>query len=193
MPGAALIPPGGPCRAGCYGKLPARGDFVRAGLSRRFTDPWDAWVQSVLPASRGILGSGWVAAWLAAPVWRFRLAAGVCGPDPVVGVWLASVDGVGRYFPLVLARTGPGGPGFLAAAERIGLAAVAGDVSPDEVAARLRLAADADTLPGEATAAASLWWTGDAPRRPHAVLGLPALPDARTFAAMLDATNEVTP
>ena len=32
-------------RAGLFGKLPARGDFVRENLPRDFTDSWDAWWQ----------------------------------------------------------------------------------------------------------------------------------------------------
>ena len=33
-------------RRGFYGKLPARGDFVRAALPRDFTDRWDAWLSA---------------------------------------------------------------------------------------------------------------------------------------------------
>ena len=43
--------------AGFYGKLPARGDFVRAGLPRDFIDPWDAWLQSVIAGSRTLVQS----------------------------------------------------------------------------------------------------------------------------------------
>ena len=49
---------------GFFGKLPARGDFVRAGLTRGFIEPWDSWLRQVMPASRGILGETWTAAWL---------------------------------------------------------------------------------------------------------------------------------
>ncbi|MGH7155184.1 MAG: type VI secretion system-associated protein TagF, partial [Acetobacteraceae bacterium] len=37
---------------GLFGKLPARGDFIRIGLPRDFTDPWDEWLRLVLSASR---------------------------------------------------------------------------------------------------------------------------------------------
>ena len=93
-------------RCGFFGKLPARGDFVRAGLPRSFIDPWDAWLQQVLPASRRILGEAWEPAWLEAPVWRFALPPNLCGPEPVVGLWLPSVDRAGRYFPLMLGCAG---------------------------------------------------------------------------------------
>ena len=57
--------------AGFYGKLPARGDFVRVGLPRDFTEPWDGWLQSVIAGSRSLMGDAWLPAFLEAPVWRF--------------------------------------------------------------------------------------------------------------------------
>src|SRR5439155_21328721 len=64
---------------GFCGKLPARGDFVTAGLPRRFTEAWHDWLQRVLAASRRALGEDWLAAWLEAPVLRFALSPGTCG------------------------------------------------------------------------------------------------------------------
>ncbi len=49
-PAAPAIP------VGFFGKLPARGDFVRQGLPRSFTDTWDAWVAGALAGSRDRLG-----------------------------------------------------------------------------------------------------------------------------------------
>ena len=37
-----------------------------------------------------------------ASAWRFVCAAGACGPEPVIGLMVPSVDRVGRYFPLTL-------------------------------------------------------------------------------------------
>ena len=51
------------------------------------------------PRSRDALGEGWLETYLTAPVWRFALAAGCCGPA-AAGIWLPSVDRVGRYYPL---------------------------------------------------------------------------------------------
>ena len=70
---AARLPVPGDVTAGFYGKLPARGDFVRAGLPRDFTDPWDDWLQSVIAGSRSLMGDAWLPAFLEAPVWRFTL------------------------------------------------------------------------------------------------------------------------
>jgi type VI secretion system protein ImpM len=127
--------------SGFFGKLPSRGDFVRGGLPRSFTEPWDAWLRDVLPASRAVLGDEWVPAWLEAPVWRFALAPDVCGPEQVLGLWMPSMDRAGRYFPLVLARTGGDwdipGEDFLAMAEGFGRVAIADGWPPDMLMKRL--------------------------------------------------------
>ena len=89
--------------AGFYGKLPAEGDFVTRRLPWEFTSAWDHWLQQGLQASRETLGAQWLESYLSAPIWRFQLAAGVCGPMGWRGLFFASVDRVGRYFPLTLA------------------------------------------------------------------------------------------
>ena len=66
---------------GLCGKLPARGDFVRRGLPRGFAEPWDAWWDAALQLVRAA-DVRWVEAWLGAPVWRFLLPPGACGPWP---------------------------------------------------------------------------------------------------------------
>ena len=100
MPGEPL----GAAKAGFYGKLPARGDFVSRRLPRSFVEPWDAWLQQGFASSRDHLGDGWLEAYLTSPIWRFVLAPGVCGPAGVAGVVMPSVDSVGRYFPLTIAQ-----------------------------------------------------------------------------------------
>jgi type VI secretion system protein ImpM len=40
--------------AGLFGKLPARGDFVRENLPRDFTDGWDGWWQRGLGEVRSL-------------------------------------------------------------------------------------------------------------------------------------------
>ena len=113
-------------RAGLFGKLPARGDFVRENLPRDFTDVWDAWWQRGLGETQHLPRDEWIAAWLEAPVWRFLLPPGLCGRNGVLGIWLPSVDKAGRYSPLTIAATAPGDwapsvgamTSFLAAAEQ---------------------------------------------------------------------------
>ncbi|WP_191490195.1 type VI secretion system-associated protein TagF [Pseudomonas sp. FEN] len=90
--------------AGFYGKLASRGDFVSRGLPQSFIQPWDAWLASGLLASQQQLGADWLNVYLVSPLWRFVLAAGVCGPDALAGVLMPSIDRVGRYFPLTVAQ-----------------------------------------------------------------------------------------
>lgn len=88
--------------AGFYGKLPCKGDFLQRRVSQEFVDAWDPWLQQSLHVSRQQLQDRWLDVYLTSPVWRFALAAGVCGSGAYAGVMLPSVDRVGRYFPLTL-------------------------------------------------------------------------------------------
>jgi type VI secretion system protein ImpM len=88
--------------AGFYGKLPCKGDFLQRRVSQEFVDVWDPWLQQALHLSRQQLQDRWLDVYLTSPVWRFALAAGVCGSGAYAGVMLPSVDRVGRYFPLTL-------------------------------------------------------------------------------------------
>ena len=186
---------------GFHGKIPARGDFVQSGLPRRFVEPWDTWMQRGLTASRADLGEDWLPAWLEAPVWRFALVPGLCGPHAVLGLWLPSVDRVGRYFPLTLAALVPdadpatlieAGGGFLAAAEEAGRAALADDLAPEVLALRLAAAVgaaceDAGVTPARCPPVGGLWWSEGGPRVPAGAFAAEALPEAARFTAMLDA------
>src|SRR5260370_20568352 len=92
---------------GLFGKLPSHGDFLRRRASDAFVDAWDAWLRECLAASREALGERWLDVYLTSPAWRFALAAGTCGPAPVIGLMVPSVDRVGRYFPLTLVANLP--------------------------------------------------------------------------------------
>lgn len=191
---------------GFCGKLPARGDFVTAGLLRSFVEAWYDWLQLVLATSRRALGEDWDAAWLEAPIWRFALSPGICGPDSVLGLWMPSVDRVGRHFPLTFAAlTGNADPaalireggGFLAAAEGLGLEALNCELAPDTLAAQLATAAsaepgDAGTDPELCPPAGALWWSAGSPRVPRSAFATEALPDTVAFLGMLDADAVVS-
>jgi type VI secretion system protein ImpM len=184
---------------GFYGKIPARGDFIQAGLPRSFIGPWDAWMQRMIAASRFVLGEKWLPAWLEAPVWRFALLPGVCGPGAVIGLYMPSVDCVGRYFPLTLAAVAPeteasalmqGGVGFFAAAEHAGRDALANNLPPEELTARLAdaiatWAAENAGDPALGPAHGGLWWTEGAPFVSARRFSSTGLPDENTFVAML--------
>lgn len=186
MPLAVSLAP----RVGFCGKLPARGDFVTRSLPRGFVDPWDAWLETVIPGSRSILGEEWLPCWREAPIWRFGLPAGHAGPDAVGGVLLPSIDRSGRPWPLTLAvvlpsqRLAPVLPAaWTLAAEAAGLAAILRDAEPDEVMATLGSAAAAPW--DEAGGMAATWWTEGAPRVPPQRFSAAALPGAASFASML--------
>jgi type VI secretion system protein ImpM len=157
----------------------------------------------MLLASRAELGEEWRPAWLEAAVWRFALPSGVCGPEPVIGLWLPSVDRVGRYFPLtfaVILRCGDvvelirDAGRFFRTAEEAGRAALEDDLPPEALAARLGevigvppLDPGIDPLP--LAAADGIWWTEGAPRVPSRVFTRRDLPDGAIFTAMLDARS----
>lgn len=172
---------------GFFGKLPCRRDFLRAGLPPAFVAAWDDWVSGGLARSRVMLGDVWEAAWLEAPVWRFALSGGLCGPVPVLGLWLPSVDGAGRYFPLTLAAVFTTGPalrdeGWLDRAETAGRTALDGDDGPAVLGEAMR----AIGVPqGEPVGAGSHWWTEGSPRVGPATLATAAMPGQDRFASML--------
>jgi type VI secretion system protein ImpM len=122
---------------GLYGKLPSHGDFLRRRTSDAFVTAWDAWLQDCMAASRASLGDRWLDVYLTSPAWRFAAAAGACGPAPLIGLVVPSVDRVGRYFPLTIVAELPGhvlpvpaasaaGP-FFARAERLVIDTLAAD------------------------------------------------------------------
>jgi len=82
---------------------------VSRRLPRSFIGPWDQWLQRGIASSREQLAEDWLDRYLGSPLWRFALAAGVCGSDAWAGVMMPSVDRVGRYFPLCLAAPLEGG------------------------------------------------------------------------------------
>jgi type VI secretion system protein ImpM len=84
-----------------YGKLPAKRDFIAIGAPREFLNAWEPWLQGAISASRTKLDDKWQSAFLTAPIWRFWLGADICGRS-VIGAFMSSLDGVGRYFPLTL-------------------------------------------------------------------------------------------
>lgn len=84
-----------------YGKVPAKRDFIAIGAPREFLNAWEPWLQGAISASRAALGDKWQPAFLTAPIWRFWLGADICGRS-VIGAFMSSLDGIGRYFPLTL-------------------------------------------------------------------------------------------
>ncbi len=181
--------PGG-VAVGFYGKLPARGDFVRAGLPRDFVERWDDWMQSVLAGSRALMGDAWLAAFLEAPVWRFALPAGMCGERPVLGLMLPSVDRAGRYFPLTFAALHDAaaetaeGNAWLDRCEAVGRGALEQDTPPQEISDMVGMPELPNCTERNADA---VWWSEGSPRVKAARMTLSTMPDAAIYAAMLGA------
>ncbi|WP_299204574.1 type VI secretion system-associated protein TagF [uncultured Tateyamaria sp.] len=89
---------------GYYGKLPFAGDFLRQGLSAAFVPGWDAWMQRMLIMASETMGeTRWHGAYLCAPIWRFSIAPGILASHGAVGVFMPSLDRVGRRFPFCIA------------------------------------------------------------------------------------------
>jgi type VI secretion system protein ImpM len=180
---------------GFFGKLPARGDFVRVGLPRDFTDRWDEWLQSVLAGSRALMGEAWLPAFLEAPVWRFALPAGMCGERAVLGLMLPSVDRAGRYFPLTFAALHGGvretaqGDAWLDRCEAIGRDALERDTPPQLISDALGL----PDLPNDGEGIDhAVWWTEGSLRVASMRMTFTAMPDAAIYAAMLGADPDAS-
>ncbi|PWC34040.1 type VI secretion system-associated protein TagF [Azospirillum sp. TSO35-2] len=190
--GQPVIGPPARGHAGCFGKLPARGDFLLRGLPRAFADPWHDWLLDGMQASRAALGEGWLGRYLNAPVWRFTLGAGVCGPLAAAGVLMPSVDKAGRHFPLTLVTLfTPGGAdtdqGWFDAAEGLALSALSHTLDVEAFVAAI--AALPAPPAGASAPAGARWWTTNGPGggeggdgRSFATAGLP---DAAAFTAFL--------
>jgi type VI secretion system protein ImpM len=92
---------------GLFGKLQTKRDFVTVDLPRSFVIIWEEWLQQAIAQSQTSLGDEWLATYLSAPLWRFRLGAKTSGEDlpggEITGVIMPSVDGIGRKFPLTVA------------------------------------------------------------------------------------------
>ena len=133
---------------GFFGKLPAHGDFIDRGLPRAFIGPWDHWLQGVIGNSRELLGTAWRDHFLVAPIWRFVLTPGICGPLGWHGLMMPSVDRVNRYFPLTIAMPhDPGAPtlahltrgaDWFSRCEEVALSALSTLVDADALLERLR-------------------------------------------------------
>jgi type VI secretion system protein ImpM len=174
-----------PEMTGYFGKLPAKGDFLRAGLPEDFVTGWDGWCRDFLHATRQALQGDWEQAWMEAPIWHFLLPAGACGARAVLGVWLASVDKVGRHFPFAAVALAPSsvdleaGGGWLDMAEEIALSGVVDDAPHEDFAARLAAPVAEATLSGPG------WWTEGSPLVAARGLDIYGLPPLEMAADML--------
>jgi type VI secretion system protein ImpM len=183
---------------GFFGKVPSHGDFVSRRLPEAFLRPWDTWLQNGLQHSRERLGERWLEVYLCSPVWRFALAAGVCGDQGWAGVMLPSVDRVGRYFPLTVAVAvaSEDVPPFArleqdaqwyAQAERLALSTLVEGFTMTAFDSALRALPPPSSLirVEEGAAGHSLFWTEGSPLLAPSTVDVAGLPGASTFVDML--------
>lgn len=172
-------------RIGFFGKIPSRGDFVRFGLSQSVTTAWDGWVQAVLPKAEARFGDNWSEIWRAVRPWRFTFGPGVCGPVSLSGLWLPSIDKVGRTFPLLIAaEVAAMVDTFLDVGEHIGAEAITEALPPDALIHRIGLAPRLPPAEPRIDSADALWWRKAGPERVELHRG-DGLPDDATFVRML--------
>lgn len=84
-----------------FGKLPAHGDFVARGLAPDRRDRLDRWLAAEMERARARWGEDFDGLYNVAPVWHFVEEDGASGWSG--GILCASMDRVGRRFPLVVA------------------------------------------------------------------------------------------
>lgn len=134
-----------------FGKLPAHGDFVARGLDFGLRDALDHWLSGEMDDARARHGDDFAERYDAAPAWHF------VDRDPS-GAWsggalCASVDRVGRRFPVMIAA--PADDPADAAAVAGGCLALLYDALGQDW--------DADRLQGEARHEPVPGWTPVAP------------------------------
>lgn len=179
-----------------FGKLPAKRDFVARGVPNVVLERIEPWLQEAMAQSRETLGEAWTVHYLGAPLWRFWWSRSVCGVG-TVGALMPSVDGVGRYFPLLALAFAPDGtdfpiPGLRDAAwyeavEAALLSALVADGTLSALVDRLaHLPPPGSPVAGEAEG--SLWWTVGGGDHRAAAAAWPELPPPDAFAGMLGAT-----
>lgn len=126
---------------GLYGKHPAFGDFVTAGLSERAQATLESWLHQVMPAVRDGWGEAWEPLFDASPVIRFWFGSALTGePGALCGIMAPSRDKVGRRFPLIAGMSGGDQPAPVQGADQTFYAmvteAVAGFVRPGQAGAK---------------------------------------------------------
>ncbi|WP_395698199.1 type VI secretion system-associated protein TagF [Methylocella sp.] len=203
-------------RCGLYGKLPARRDFVAAFAPRAFLRLFEPWIDAGLREGRARYGAeGFARGYAHAPIWRFWLDPRLAG-EAFAGAMTASVDALGRLYPLALMGYDDAAPppspdrdpreAWFLALEELLLDALDPLASLDALLVRLeslRALAGGTDESGSAAAqafadlrresegeAGSFWWTiGGAGFAPAAFVAA-GLPEAGAFAAMFGPAGE---
>src|ERR1700731_1522616 len=98
-------PAAAPPQIGCFGKLPATGDFVRLNAGGDEVAAFDRWLGGSIDHPRHALGTQFESA-DANPVSLFIYRGGAKGDElptrGLVGAWCASGDNAGRHYPMIV-------------------------------------------------------------------------------------------
>lgn len=95
---------------GLYGKHPAFGDFVTAGLETITRQALEDWLNSTLPKIRDRKKDDWAGLFDGMSTLRFWIGSEQFVDGPVAGVLAPSRDKVGRRFPMVVLAQAHGIP-----------------------------------------------------------------------------------
>lgn len=90
---------------GWLGKLPAVGDFVSRGLDQDLQNTLYQWISQGMRTLSSQAPEDWQQAYLVTPVWHFAINAGIWNIHAVQGCFAPSLDKIGRYSPLLIARS----------------------------------------------------------------------------------------
>jgi type VI secretion system protein ImpM len=95
----------GPPQIGCFGKLPATGDFIRLNAGGEELAAFDRWLGGSLDHARRSMGAQFESAY-APSVGLFIFRPETNNNEPparaMVGAWAASGDNAGRLYPMVV-------------------------------------------------------------------------------------------
>lgn len=95
----------GPPQIGCFGKLPATGDFIRLNAGGEELASFDRWLGGGLDFARKTLGPGFDSAYQPAVglfVYRGESKGDEAPSRGIVGAWAASGDNAGRVYPMIV-------------------------------------------------------------------------------------------
>jgi type VI secretion system protein ImpM len=99
-------PPAAPPQRGCFGKLPATGDFVRLNAGGREVDAFDRWLSGALDHAQQRMPGGAFEAAYPKAFGLFIYRGEGKGSDPpargIIGAWAASGDSAGRMYPMIV-------------------------------------------------------------------------------------------